>query len=61
MENRPLFPGEEQYCFVEEKNKQQRVQYSYCSQQGHIFHCTCNSLEEAYQQCEFWLMRVERQ
>lgn len=42
------------------KSGQQKVEYSYRAESGELFSCVSNSLQEAYDMCEDWLMRRHR-
>lgn len=60
MEVAYLVPGEERYRMFAAKSGQQKVEYSYRAESGELFSCVSNSLQEAYDMCEDWLMRRHR-
>lgn len=53
-----LLPGQE-YCRVR-ADDESKVEYAYCSPRGKYFCCVSNSEEDAREQCEYWLLRQER-
>lgn len=54
-----LFPGQE-YCRVHEGHDGKKVEYAYCSERGRYFSCTASSEKAAREQCEYFLLRHER-
>lgn len=51
-----LLPGQE-YCRIRADKK---VEYAYCSPRGRYFSCVSTSEKAAREQCEYWLLRQER-
>lgn len=54
-----LFPGQE-YCHIREDHGQKKVEYAYCSESGRYFSCTAPTEKAAREECEYFLLRKER-
>jgi hypothetical protein len=60
MEAAFLMPGQERWTPVCGKDGKQKIAYSFCSLQGHLFSCVCRDLDEAQSLCEDWLLAQDR-